>query len=336
MTERKRINVITCAFNEEACIAELARRLFAVFDAHPQYEFDVLAIDNGSVDGTLHEMLEVQKRDTRFRVVQLSRNFGLQGGFAAGLDLADGDAAIIMAADLEDPPEVIPEFIAQWEQGFKNVFGIVTDRTGTPPLRRLNSRLFYWIIGKLSDHPLPSQARDFRLLDRKVFEEVRQLKDPSPFHRGLAAWTGFPSIGVEFVQSQRFAGTTKTPSRGIVEFAIRSIFTQSLTPIRFMPVFGFSLVVCSFLALVGIAVNSIVDGVPFPGFGTLLAVMVLMFGLLFCFISIIGIYIGLIFEHVRARPHYILDELWESGRPRSVRVRAAATRTEDSEHAERP
>lgn len=313
MSTKRKISVVTCAFNEEDCIEELARRLFSVFDTMLQYEFEVIAIENGSHDRTLEQMQQVHRRDARFRIVQLVRNFGLDGGFAAGLDLADGDAVVIMAADLQDPPELLPQLISKWEEGYDNVYGIVANRVGTPVLRRINSRMFYWLIGKVSDHPLPVHARDFRLLDRKVYEEVRRFQDPHPFHRGLVAWTGFPATGVEFVQPPRFAGKTKTSTRGVSEFAVRAIFAQSMTPLRVMPIFGLLLVVGSIAGLVGLTVNSLVNGVPFPGFGTIMAVVIMTFGVLLCFLSVIGIYVGLIFEQVRQRPLYLINRQWGPG-----------------------
>jgi len=310
MVAKKKVTVVTCAFNEEGCIDELAARLLKVFASLPNYEFEVIAVENGSKDATLEKMVQVRERDSRFRIVQLARNFGLDGGIAAGLDLADGDAVVIMAADLQDPPELITEFIAKWEEGYCNVYGVIAKRQGTPRMRRVNSRIFYWLIGNMSEHPLPEHARDFRLLDRKVYEDIRRIEDPHPFHRGLAAWTGLPSVGVAFVQPPRFAGRTKASSWRLSEFAVRSIFTQSMTPLRVMPIVGVLLVLGSFSALVGLTVNVLVAGVPFPGFGTILAVIIMMFGLLFCFLSIVGIYVGLVFEQVRKRPLYVIYRQW--------------------------
>jgi dolichol-phosphate mannosyltransferase len=309
-TRKKRITVVTCAYDEEDCIEELARRLFVVFDSMPQYDFEVIAVENGSRDRTLERMEAIRQSDDRFRIIQLARNFGLDGGFTAGLDWANGDAVVLMAADLQDPPEIIPDFIAKWEQGYFNVYGVVAARPTVGPLHKLNSSLFYWLIGKLSEHPLPPHARDFRLLDRQVYEEIRGIRDPHPFHRGLAAWTGFPSIGVEFEQPARFAGTTKASTRGISEFAVRSIFTQSMTPLRVMPLLGLVLILGSLAALITLSINAFLNGVPFPGFGTIVAVVLMMFGVLFLFLSVIGIYVGLVFEQVRTRPNYIVRQQW--------------------------
>jgi dolichol-phosphate mannosyltransferase len=318
---KKKITVVTCAYNEEECISELARRLFDVFDRMPAYDFEVLAVENGSTDHTLDRMKSVRESDPRFRIIQLSRNFGLDGGFTAGLDAADGDAVVLMAADLQDPPEIIPNFISKWEEGAFNVYGVVTARPTSSRARRWNSTLFYWLMQRFSEHPLPPNARDFRLLDRQVYEAIREVREPHPFHRGLAAWTGFPSVGVEFDQPPRFAGTTKASGKGITEFAVRSIFSQSMTPLRIMPLLGVTLIAGALIGFVTLSINALVNGVPFPGFGTILAVVILMFGVLFLFLSIIGIYVGLIYEQVRTRPNYVIHQRWgesDRGSPESI------------------
>jgi glycosyltransferase involved in cell wall biosynthesis len=329
---KKKVTIVTCAFNEEECIDELARRLFAIFDSLPQYDFEVIAVENGSHDRTLERMQAVRQADKRFKIVKLARNFGLDGGFAAGLDAADGDAVVLMAADLQDPPEILPAFIEKWSAGYYNVYGVVANRPTASRLRRWNSALFYWLIGKLSEDPLPANARDFRLLDRQVYEQVRAIRDPHPFHRGLAAWTGFPSIGVSFDQPPRFGGETKASSRGVSEFAVRSIFSQSMTPLRVMPVFGLLLVAISLASFIGLAINSLVNGVPFPGFGTILSVVILMFGVTFLFLSIIGIYVGLIFEQVRTRPNYIVSDDWDAEVDLGRAETAAPARSGDPTH----
>jgi dolichol-phosphate mannosyltransferase len=297
---------VTCAYNEVECIDELAARLVTVFEALPAYEFEVIAIENGSTDRTLERLHAIRASDPRFKIVELSRNFGFDGGLSAGLALASGDAAVLMAADLQDPPEVIPKFIGLWEQGYENVYGIVANREGGGWFRTVNSRFFYYLIGRLSEHTMPENARDFRLLDRKVYRQVNSLREQRGFVRGLVAWVGFRSIGVTFDQPERFAGRSKSPSRQLIEFAIRAIFAHSLTPLRLLPLVGLVLVSGSGLAILGLGINSLVNGVPFPGFGTIVAVMLLLFGILFCFLSVIGIYIGLIFEQVRQRPAFII------------------------------
>jgi len=307
--DRKKITIISCAFNEEDCVDELAKRLAAVFDSLLNYDFEALLVDNGSSDHTLERMLTIVQNDSRFGVVELSRNFGFDGGLSAGLPIATGDAVVFMAADLQDPPEVIPAFIEKWDQGYENVYGLVSSRSGTDWKRRLNSKLFYLLIDWLAEHPIPPNARDFRLIDRRICKQLLEMDENIWFLRGLVAWTGFRSIGIEFDQPPRFGGESKAATFQIVEFAIKAIFAHSLAPLRLIPLLGLALTSGSFLALIGIGINSFVNGVPFPGFGTIVALLLLLFGVLFCLMSVIGIYIGLIFEQVRRRPAYVIRDL---------------------------
>jgi dolichol-phosphate mannosyltransferase len=217
-----------------------------------------------------------------------------------------------MAADLQDPPELIPQFIARWEEGYDNVYGIVGARRGVKTLRRMNSRVFYWIIGKLAEQPIPAHARDFRLLDRRAYEQLQRMNEHNRFLRGLAAWSGFRSIGVPFDQPERFAGESKASSRDLGEFAVRAIFANSLTPLRMMPEAGALMVFGSGLALIALVVYWLIGGVPFPGFGTIIATMVLIFGVLTTLVSIVGVYVGLIYEEVRGRPNYVVRQIVSS------------------------
>lgn len=308
---RKKITVVSCAYNEEQCVDELARRLATVFDRLPNYDFEALLIENGSTDQTLERMKSIALKDHRFRIIELSRNFGFDGGLSAGLPFATGDALVFMAADLQDPPEVIPSFIECWEQGYENVYGLVAVRGGTDWKRRLNSKMFYSLIGRLAEHPIPPNARDFRLIDRRIYEQLLALDEHIWFLRGLVAWTGFRSTGVEFDQPPRFGGKSKAPTLQTVEFAIKAIFAHSLTPLRLLPLLGFTLTTGSFIALAAIGVNSLINGVPFPGFGTIVALLLLLFGILFSLLGVIGIYMGLIFEQVRRRPSFVVRNVHE-------------------------
>lgn len=302
---RKKITIVTSAYNEAECIEELVRRLQAVFAALPQHDFEVVAVDNGSSDATYERLTEAHGRDPRLKVVQLARNFRMDGGLTAGLEHADGDAVVLMAADLQDRPEDIPALVARWEEGYENVYGVVTVRRGTGPLRRMNSRLFYWVLGHLSETEIPKNASDFRLLDRRVYEQVREMRERNRFLRGLVAWAGFRSIGVPIERSERFAGSSKAYSLQVVELAVRGLLAHSMRPIIVMPVIGVGLFLASLAALVGLVIDWLVAGVPFPGFGTIVAVVVMLFGVLFCFLGVIGFYVGLIYEEVRGRPNYV-------------------------------
>jgi glycosyltransferase involved in cell wall biosynthesis len=305
MSSPKKITIVTSAYNEADCVDELARRLQGVFASLPAYDFEVVVVENGSSDATFERLQAIHERDPRFSIVQLSRNFRMDGGLTAGLDYADGDAVVLMAADLQDRPEDIPAFIARWEQGYENVYGIVTVRRGTGLLRRLNSRLFYWVLRRLSESEIPANASDFRLLDRKVYEQLREMQERNRFLRGLVAWMGFSSIGVPIERPERFAGISKAYSLQVFELAVRGILAHSMRPILLMPVVGIGLFVASLAALVAFVVDWLVAGVPFPGFGTIVSLIVMLFGILFCFLSVLGFYVGLIYEEVRSRPNYV-------------------------------
>ncbi len=307
-TTRKKISVVTSAYNEAECIDELARRLATVFDQLGDYECEAIVVENGSQDETFEHLERIRSRDSRFKILQLARNFRMDGGLTAGLAYADGDAIILMTADLQDPPEMIPKFIEQWEAGYENVYGIVTNRRGTGWLRNLNSELFYWIIGKLTGHLIPANASDFRLLDRRVADQVRSMDERNRFVRGLVAWVGFRSIGVEHEREERYAGASKAHTVGVTQLAVKAIFAHSQVPLVVIPLVGISLFVISLLTLFGLTIDWITRGVPFPGFGTIVALMVMLFGILFCFLGVVSIYIGLIYEEVKGRPNFVIRE----------------------------
>ena len=170
---KKLVSIVIPAYNEEDCINELADRLILLFALEINYNFEVVIIENGSTDSTLDKLIEISKKDSRFKTLVLSRNFRMDGGVTAGLDYINGDACVIMTADLQDPPELIPDFLRLWEIGYENIFGVVTKRNGTNIIRRINSQIFYWVAGKLTDGRIPRNASDFRLVDKKLYIEVK-------------------------------------------------------------------------------------------------------------------------------------------------------------------
>ena len=297
---------MTSAYNESGCIEELCERLRAAFDTRPEYEYEVIVVENGSLDDTFERLEEMHRRDPRFKVVQLARNFRMDGGITAGLSYATGDAAVIMAADLQDPPELIPEFIDRWEEGYENVYGVVRQRHGTGPVRRLNSWLFYRVAGRLTGETIPRNVSDFRLVDRKVYEVVRQMDERNRFVRGLFAWVGFRSIGVEHERPPRFAGESGASTGKVLDLALKGILAHSYVPLKLIGAFGLLLSATSFIALVVLAANFVLYGVPFPGFGTLVSVTILLFGFLFTMLGVVSEYIGLIYEEVKQRPNYVV------------------------------
>lgn len=304
---KKLISLIIPAYNEEDCVDELARRLKEVFKNENQYDFEVVIIENGSIDSTWEKLQKIAENDSRFKILQLSRNFRMDGGLTAGLDFVSGDACVLMTADLQDPPELIPTFLRKWEEGWENVFGIVTKREGTGPIRTFNSKAFYWLAGKLTDGKIPRNASDFRLVDRKVYETVRNMQERNRFVRGLFAWVGFKSIGVPMERPPRFGGVSNAHTFKVLDLAFKGIFAHSYKPLRLITVFGISLSFLSIISLIPLSIVWVTKGVPFAGFGTVISVFVLLIGLLAFMLGIISEYVGLIYEESKARPNYIVS-----------------------------
>jgi dolichol-phosphate mannosyltransferase len=308
MMEKKLISIIIPAYNEEECVDELAHRLKKLFLAESKYDFETVIIENGSIDSTWAKLQDVAVADSRFKILQLSRNFRMDGGLTAGLDYVTGDACVLMTADLQDPPEMISEFLRKWEEGWENIYGVLTKREGTGPIRTMNSKLFYWLAGKLTDGRIPKNASDFRLVDRKVYETVRLMSERNRFVRGLFAWVGYKSIGIPMERPPRFGGVSNAHSMKVIDLAFKGIFANSYKPLRFITIFGIALSLLSFLSIVPLAALWIFSGVPFAGFGTLVSLFLLILGFLSLMLGILSEYVGLIYEEVKSRPNYIVTQ----------------------------
>lgn len=302
------ISIVVPAYNESECVDELARRLQSVFaPLLPAYDFEAIIVENGSVDDTFEKLLAIRAADCRFKILRLSRNFGAEGAVTAGLRRATGDAAVIMCADLQDPPEVIPRFIERWEAGYENVYGVITRRADESIVRRLATRAFYWIIDKLSDRPVPRNVSDFRLVTRRAYEALNAMQERNRMMRTMWGWIGFKAVGVPHERPPRHGGKSTYAFFRNVRFALNGIIASSVAPLKVIPLFGISLSALSFVTLIGMAISWFAYGVPFAGYGTIVALMLLMFGLLFMLLGVISEYVGMIFEEVRQRPSFILS-----------------------------
>lgn len=303
---KKLISIVIPAYNEQDNVDELARRLAAVFELNSKYDFEAIVVENGSQDNTYEKLLAVHQQDPRFKILQLARNFRMDGGLTAGLNFATGDAAVIMTADLQDPPELISQFIKMWEDGYENVYGIVTKRNGTSLLRRFNSQFFYKLANALTGGMIPRNVSDFRLVDKKVYKIINSIHERNRFVRGLFAWVGFKSIGIEHERAERFAGMSGAHSLKVFELALKAIFAHSYVPLKLITVVGIAVSTLSFGLLLWTVVKVVLWGVPFEGYGTIMTVMLLMFGILFTMLGIVSEYIGLIYEEVKQRPNFVV------------------------------
>jgi len=304
---KKLLSFVIPAYNEEDCVDKLYEALIQLFAKLSSYDCEAIIVENGSHDRTYEKLLAIHARDPRFKILKLSRNFMTDGGMTAGLNYAKGDAAILMCADLEDPPATVLEFIQKWEEGYLNVYGVIRRRQGTW-LRRFNSRMFYMAINRLTGGVIPRAVSDFRLIDRKVINAVNSMNERTRMLRGIVAWTGFKSCGVHFDRGDRVGGRSKAHTMHVLKLAFRGILAFSYVPLRMATILGVLLSVGSFFMIGVLALKFIFFGVPFPGFGSIICLTLLLFGFLFILIGILSEYIGMIFEEVKGRPNFIVEQ----------------------------
>jgi dolichol-phosphate mannosyltransferase len=306
---KKLISIVIPAYNEEENIEELHKRLEKVFESLPKYDFEVITIDNGSADSTFEKLIQINRIDNRFKIISLTRNFlPVNNAIVAGMKYARGDAIFITYADLQDPPELIPEFIKKWEAGYDIVYGIIRKREGLQQSRKILYSIFYLLINKLSNSVIPKDSSDFTLIDKKVNIIINNLEEKDKFLRGLIPWTGYKKIGIEYERAPRHAGKSKADISTVLNFAINGIFSFSNFPLHIASVLGFALSLISFILIVVEGILLLYYGREIPGIATIILVMLFSFGILFFLLGIIGGYIGKIYEEVKKRPDYIIKQ----------------------------
>ena len=307
----KTVDVITSAYNEEECLPELYRRLNQVAESETNYEFRFIVIDNGSQDKTWSIIKEVQSSDRRYVGIKMSRNFSLDAAFTCGLDHAESEVAIIMTSDLQDPPEAIPLLLRQFEQGYDQVLAKITNRGSVPLLRRKLSGSFYKIANFMTGGMLPESVSDFRLVNRRCYEAIRSLRESHRFLRGLGSWVGFKTTNIEIERPPRFAGESKWLGTSLIRVVVhgfQGIFAYSTLPLAWVSIFGVFASLVSALSLAALTAMWILLGVPFAGFGSIIAAIVLCFSITILVLGVIAQYIGLIYEEVKRRPLYLISE----------------------------
>lgn len=310
MTSKKMISIAIPAYNEENNLLELIERLQNVFShLDEKYRFEVVICENGSSDSSFEMLKVLNSQDERIKTIRLVRNFNMEGGMMAALAHVEGDACVIMSADLQDPPEMIPTLIEKWELGFENVYTVITKRHGEGIARRIAAQTFYWMMHKVSDHPVPRNASDFRLVSKGAYEAFNRMPERVRLIRAVWGWLGFRSFGIEYERPARRAGVSSFKPFVTAPYAIRSILGSSYTPLRVIPLVGIAISLLSFIAIGVMSFVWIWFGVPFQGFGSLVALNLLMFGLVFLFMGILSEYVGVIHEEIRQRPSFLVAEL---------------------------
>jgi dolichol-phosphate mannosyltransferase len=304
------LSVVTPVYQEEEGIREFHRRLTDALAALPPgIRYEVVYVNDGSTDRSLELLRSIATTDERVRVVSLSRNFGHQLAITAGVDFAAGAAVAIIDSDLQDPPEVILEMVERWRKGFKVVYGVRTSRAGETRFKLWTSKLFYGIVDRMSEVPLPRQAGDFRLLDRAVVDILAGMPERNRYVRGMVAWVGFSQCGVEYERDARYAGQTNYTLVKMVHLAFDGITSFSDRPLRFAAKCGALVTALSFAFALWVIAASIVDpSGGSRGWPSLMAAVLFLGGIQLLSIGVLGEYVGRTYRETKARPHYVVEE----------------------------
>jgi dolichol-phosphate mannosyltransferase len=301
------LSVVAPCFNEEKVLPELYRRLSQALDG-AGLSWELVLVNDGSRDLTSQIMRELHAHDPRVKVVDFARNFGHGVAVTAGMDYATGDAVVLIDADLQDPPELIQEMLAKWREGYEVVYAIRSQRKGETWFKEFTAKAFYRIIYQITDINIPMDTGDFRLMDRKVVDALKQMREHHRFMRGMSVWVGFRQTGVTYVRAERYAGETKYPLKKMVKFALDGITSFSYLPLQLAMYLGF---VAAGIAVLGIVITIILrlsGSQAFYGQATTLVSVLFLGGVQLICLGIIGEYLGRIFDEVKDRPLYIVRE----------------------------
>jgi glycosyltransferase involved in cell wall biosynthesis len=301
------LSIIVPFYNEEETVSLFFDAITPVMKAL-KMPYEILCIDDGSHDQTLPKLKEIAQQREGIRVVSFSRNFGKEVALAAGFDHARGDAIIIIDSDLQDPPAVIPELVATWQQGYDVVYGIRKKRDGDSFFKRLTAGWFYKLYNKLGSIHIPENAGDFRLLDRKVVNVLKQIPERTRFTKGLYSWAGFRQTGIYFDRPERVAGTTKWNFWKLWNFALDGITSFSTVPLRIWLYVGIAVSALGFGYGAFLVTKTLIEGVDVPGYASLMVAILFFGGLQMMTLGVIGEYLGRIYKEVKGRPLYIVKE----------------------------
>lgn len=301
------LSVLVPVYNEEAVLPEFHRRLSAILDQLPLHS-EILYINDGSSDTSLQLLHRFKERDGRVAVVDLSRNFGKEIAMTAGLDLARGDAVVIIDADLQDPPEVIRELVTEWRKGIDIVYAQRTAREGESWLKKLTAHGFYRLIQGTNRVTIPVDTGDFRLLSRRAVESLKQLREHHRFMKGLFAWIGHPQKGVPYSRDKRFAGESKFNYWRLWNFAIEGFTSFTIAPLKVATYIGLLIAAFAFVYASWIIYKTLAFGDPVRGYPSLMVVVLLLGGVQLVTVGVLGEYVGRMFNETKKRPLYLLNE----------------------------
>jgi dolichol-phosphate mannosyltransferase len=304
-------SVVVPVFNEEEVLPLAYERLTATL-AKTGMDWEIVFVDDGSTDRSWQMLAALQAREPRVVAVSLSRNFGHQMAVSAGLDHARGDAVVFIDADLQDPPEVILQFVERFREGYDVAYGVREQRLGESVFKRATAALFYRTIRRITSIDIPADTGDFRIVSRRVADALRALPEKHRFIRGLVSWVGFRQIAVPYVRQPRAAGETKYPLRKMLKFASDALTSFSTAPLRLATTAGLLASFCAFLYAAWVIARKLGDGSAVEGWASLIVVVAFLGGLQLLALGIIGAYVGRIYEQIKDRPLYVVSEVRSS------------------------
>lgn len=316
----KKISILIPAFNEESVLYALQQRLSKLADSQKQYKFEFLFINDGSRDHTLEIIKSFAKKDARVAYINLSRNFGKEIAMIAGLDHVTGDATVIIDADLQDPPELIPKMIKYWKQGYDDVYARRSSREGESWFKKKSSEWFYKILQKTTNVPIQVDTGDFRLLDRRCVEALKQFRESQRYTKGMFSWIGYKKKEIFYDRDPRAAGETKWNYKKLFNLAIDGITSFTTAPLRIASVVGLIISFGAFIGVIVFLIKTLFFGDAVAGYPSLVIIILFLGGIQLLSLGIIGEYIGRIFNETKQRPLYFIEEYHKSNEKNNKKV----------------
>ena len=315
------ISIVVPAYNEESGLEEFCRRVEEVMTG-AQLRFEIVFVNDGSTDGTLAELRRLRGKSDAITIVNLSRNFGKEIAMTAGIAHARGDALVIIDADLQDPPELIPEMVAAWREGFDTVYAQRASREGESWLKKFTARAFYRVVAELGPAPIPPNVGDFRLISRRLANALLRLPEQHRFMKGLYAWVGFPHKAITFNRDARFAGTTKWNYWKLWNLALEGITSFTIAPLKMATYLGLTVAVFAFAYGAYILIRTLFVGDTVQGFPTVIVTVLFLGGVQLIVLGLLGEYLGRVFNETKRRPLYLAESVtWANvgAKPKKLR-----------------
>ena len=321
-----RLTIVVAAYNEAEALPLLHARLLPVLAAMGDVDARILYVDDGSSDATWPVMRQLAADDRRVGLLRLSRNFGKEAALTAGLDMVDGGAAMILDADAQDPPELIPQFVAKWREGFDNVYGRRSERAGEGWAKRATASMFYRVIGRLSRTPVPEDTGDFRLLSPRALAALRELRERHRFMKGLFGWVGFNGAEIAYEREARVAGRSKFNFWKLWNLALEGITSFSTAPLRISTYCGLLTALVALAYGIYVIVKALLYGDPVAGWPSMMAVILFLGGVQLIALGMIGEYLGRLYVEAKQRPLYVVSD-WQPGEGPAYAGRESGTRS---------